>query len=465
MIIMKFGGSSVDCADSIKRVCNIIAERRAERPFVIVSAMAKTTDALLRAVHAAPMDLDKALKQAAAIYAFHQEVAAALIRPVDTAIRALGTVFSELTVALKVVHTAQQLTPQLCDAALSCGELASSIILAASLQQHGMSSRWVDARAVIATDDTYGGAYPLVDATYDRVKAHCAALPADAVPVMGGFVGATHDGIATTLGRGGSDLSAALVGAALCAEEIQIWTDVDGVLSCDPRIYAEGHTIPRLSYHEAALLAQWGAKVLHPETMWPAMPLCIPITVRNSRRLYGPITVVTTASLSVAATALAVACKTDRALIRVQPKSSPLVHPAFVNTVRRVRENVGISEDCYFRFADHIAVIVPQTDRIGRLEADLTTVGDVVVHQNQTVVALIGSGLSSPSVLSKVLRAVSEVGDDIAVLASADSHLMFIVPQDNAACTVKALHCVLDQSPEIEAPRNGTCQLLSGALL
>ncbi|HEX6623551.1 MAG TPA: aspartate kinase [Pyrinomonadaceae bacterium] len=294
--VMKFGGTSVEDARAFERVRRVVAAREAERPVVVVSAMGGFTDALLEAVGAASEgDAEAAAQALEPQFERHVEVARALLTE-----GAAGEVAATVEAARRGVAealgavAAQSKPPALLqDEVVSYGERLSAKLLAHVLRGAGLRARCVDARRCIRTDAEHGRATPHKDETERRTCEELAHLvEAGEVPVMGGFIASSAEGLTTTLGRGGSDYTAALVGAALRAREIQIWTDVSGVLTADPRIVREARTIPRLSYAEAAELAYFGAKVLHPKTILPAVVRNIPVRICNSRDAQAPDTVV-----------------------------------------------------------------------------------------------------------------------------------------------------------------------------
>ena len=290
MIVLKFGGSSVDGAAGILRVVALVRERLPRRPTVVVSAMAKTTRRLLDAAAAAVSgDLAGARTVAAEIESFHRREAAA-VTPAGSLDSVFREYFGELDQALGRIAEVRALTPRDEDLVAGFGELLSSAVLASALLQGGIDATCVDCRRVIVTDDRFTHARPDYEATDERLQAALSPIlnaggagGVGGVPVLGGYVGATAEGVTTTLGKEGSDFSAAIVGAALGAEEVQIWTDVDGILTADPRLVPEARVVPSLSFAEALELACSGSKKPHPGTIEPARRGDVPIRVLNSR--------------------------------------------------------------------------------------------------------------------------------------------------------------------------------------
>src|SRR4051812_6545863 len=290
-IVMKFGGTSVADAEAIARVVGIVKAARESSglpPVVIVSAMSGVTDRLLELTQAAERRRDApGLNGVAGLSRRHFEALERLLPP-ESASEVLGEIaaqLDDLRALLKATGILRAASPSAHDAIVCTGELMNSRILAAALQHAGVATAWVDARRTVVTDSAHSAAAPLAPQTREAVAREILPRVAEGrVPVLGGFVGATIQGVTTTLGRGGSDYSAAIVGAALDAREIQIWTDVDGMLTADPRIVAGPHVVPHLSFGEASELAYFGAKVLHPSTILPAVAKDIPVRILNSRR-------------------------------------------------------------------------------------------------------------------------------------------------------------------------------------
>jgi aspartate kinase len=287
VIVMKFGGSSVASARAIEWVAGIIKSNLSKRPVVVVSAMGKTTDRLLEALqYAAQGSAYSAWRRLEDLRQYHFQETQRLLGPQAREFldRQIAPKFRELHVRLIELEEGRKLTPEIQDEVLSYGERLSSEIVAAAFEVvAGIRAQHVDSREVIVTDDQFTSATPLYWETYAKLRRTVALLARDRTVVMGGFIGATQEGKMTTLGRGGSDLSASLVGAGISAREIQIWTDVDGMLTCDPRVMHGGYRVRALHYEEAEELARAGAKVLCPKTVGPAVRQGIPIVIRNSR--------------------------------------------------------------------------------------------------------------------------------------------------------------------------------------
>jgi aspartate kinase len=285
MRVLKFGGTSVADAAAISRVVGIVSERQGART-VVVSALAGVTDALLEIARRSADDLDAALASLQTLVTRHRSVADAFTcdetrRVLDAALDGIAAGAAGAARAI----AAGASSPALVDRLLACGELWSSRIVSAAFASAGVPVQWIDARHLVRTDARHGEANPdlvAIDKAVTRLVRPALAL--DRVVVVGGFVGSGPDGATTTLGRGGSDYSAAVLGACLLADEIEIWTDVDGVFTADPRVVPGARVLPALSYEDAETLATFGAKVLHPRTIEPAASREIPVRVLNSHR-------------------------------------------------------------------------------------------------------------------------------------------------------------------------------------
>src|SRR5438105_6946061 len=277
MIVMKFGGTSVESALALERVTGIVKSRLERKPVVVVSAMGKTTNRLLKIANLAVTgQRDEALRELVSLRDYHLRESG-MERTVEEH-------FQELAELVKGLAVLGELTPRSIDAIASFGERLSSLIVTNYFKRHGLNAAHVDSRKVILTDGRHTQATPLFEQTYAKLAAVIPPLTEHHVVVMGGFIAATEDGVTTTLGRGGSDFTASIVGAGIGAEEIQIWPDVDGMLTADPTILAGGHRVKTISFAEAAELAYFGAKVLHPATVVPAIEQNIPVLILNSRR-------------------------------------------------------------------------------------------------------------------------------------------------------------------------------------
>ena len=337
MIVMKFGGTSVESAAAIERVTGIVKSRLDRKPVVVVSAMGKTTNRLLAIAHlAVDGQRDEALRELLALRDYHLRESG-MERTVDEH-------FQELAELVKGLAVLGELTPRSIDAISSFGERLSSLIVTNVFRHRGLNAVHVDSRKVIVTDRRHTQAGPLLEETYAKLGAAIPPLAKNQVVVMGGFIGATQDGITTTLGRGGSDFTASLVGAGIGAEEIQIWTDVDGMLTADPSICPDAHRVKIISFTEAAELAYFGAKVLHPATVLPAVDKNIPVLILNSRRPEVDGTRIVSASVASKNIVKSIACKTKVTVLNIRSTRMFMAH-GFMRRIFEIFDRYGTSVD------------------------------------------------------------------------------------------------------------------------
>ncbi len=387
MIVMKFGGTSVQDAAAIDRVASIVKDRLAQKPVVVVSAMAKVTDQLLAAARAAGnADRKGALEISRVLRERHYTTASELLGSgvfTDTH-RELEAAFDALDDLLRGIVAVGEVTPRTTDHVAAYGELLSSKMAAAAFVVRGLDAVFVDSRQCIVTDANYMRAAPLLDETNERLKSKVQPwLDAGKVPVMGGFIGATKSGTTTTIGRGGSDYSAALVGAGLGAERIDIWTDVDGMMTTDPNLCPDARRIKVISFDEAAELAYFGAKVLHPSTVLPAVQKNIPVYILNSRN---PTCEGTRIAARVPACRnffKAIAAKKRITIIDVAATRMLLAH-GFLKAIFEIFDKHRVSVDVVSTSEVSVSLTVDSNESIPALAADLAKLAERQVRGPQS---------------------------------------------------------------------------------
>jgi aspartate kinase len=392
MTVAKFGGTSVATADAIRRLVAIVNQRPCVR-VVVVSALAGVTDALSATADAAEAGrLHEARESAERIRERHLRLAADLCLPADAA--------DDIAQASRGLSRRLAAMAEGCDGrlrrrdeVLAMGELLSSRIVASALRDVSGGARWVDARRVIVTDAEHTRALPLMAATRDCLRARVAPLiAAGRSVVLGGFMGATIDGATTTLGRGGSDYSAAIVGAGLGASTIDIWTDVDGMLTADPRVVTEARLVPELSFAEASELAYFGAKVLHPSTILPAMAQGIPVRILNSRRPEGTGTRITAAAPAGAGPLRALACKRDISVVHITSTRMLMAH-GFLRRVFEVFDRHRTVVDVVTTSEVSVSVTLDDARAIDAIAADLRPFADVTTEADLALICAVGEQL------------------------------------------------------------------------
>lgn len=454
MIVMKFGGTSVESAAAIERVAGIIRPRFEQRPLVVVSAMGKTTNKLLAAADkAAAGNLADALRDAEDLRGFHRTEAGKII-PVEstsTMELVLENNFEALESTLEAIATAGQITPALWDEVCSYGERLSSALVALALPAFGLPAAHLDARSVLITDSRHTQALPLYSRTYSRFKEKAVPLMQGRVVVMGGFIGATADGVTTTLGRGGSDFSAAIAGAGIGAEEIQIWTDVDGMLTCDPRVLPGGHLVKNISFAEAAELAYFGAKVLHPATVQPAIEKNIPVRILNSRRPEVAGTLIVADNVECENSVKSIACKRDITVVNIRSLRMLMAH-GFLRRIFEVFDRYRTPVDMVSTSEVSVSLTIDHTQYLGDIEAELSKIAEVTVVPNQALICLVGDALrETPGIAKRIFSALETV--NIRMISQGASLLNVSVVVDGADLVrgVEALHQEFfrDLDPEV----------------
>ncbi len=445
-LVLKFGGSSVADATCMRQVAGIVAGALAQGPLVVLSAMGKTTNALFAAATAAEAgNLAEALAGLEALAAAHRKAAQDLVAdgrrgPLDQELTAL---FSELEMLLRGVALLRELSPRSMDAIAAFGERLSTRVFEAHLRDAGMDSVWFDARTVLRTDAGFGSAQPRPGEIERAAQSRLRPLlgPGRAV-VTQGYIGATEDGLTTTLGRGGSDYSAALLGAALGAAEVQIWTDVEGVLTCDPRVVPGALPIPELSFAEAGELAAFGAKVLHPATIQPAVEARIPVTVRHTRLPEGRFTTIT-GSVRTGRPVTALASRGPITTLTVT-SSRMLAQSGFLARLFEVFARRGVSVDLIATAEVSVSLTVEADAPLKALVADLSAFARVDVAEDRAIVAIVGERLkATPGLAARAFGALGGINVEMISMGANEINLSLVLRQDQAEEALRRLHRAL----------------------
>ena len=406
MIVMKFGGASLASPASIQRVAALVRSHQQRRPVVVVSALGDTTDDLVSILeHASRAESYRSWKAQEHLKNYHFSVVEDLLRGelLDELHCYFRCTFRDLHIRLlELCEGERSLTPELRDWVLSVGEQLSSRMITAVLCQQGIPAMHKDTRQLILTDNHFTNARPRLWETYARMRWSLPLAARDHVVVLGGFMGATEDGRTTTLGRGGSDLTASLVGAAVNAEEIQVWKDVDGLLTWDPRMKAGAYRVKHLSYQEATELAWAGATILHPDTMTPAQRLRIPIVIRNTFRPESEGTTIGICRNVDSGIVKSLACQTDVTLLELCSPSDDMnwTEPSeqLDQLCKRHYINgalLGVSEKTlYLTLENQPRTPEPAFDLEGCVEAHL--------RSHQTVITLVGQEICQASLMGRV---------------------------------------------------------------
>jgi len=439
---MKFGGTSVESQEAVARVTSIVEKHESRRPVVVVSAMGKTTNKLLEAAsEAAAGRRDQALAIVDELRGHHLThglpLAGAAAADLDRYIRTHFDWLDELVKGLCVVG---ELSPRSMDAIASVGERLSSLIVAFAFQSAGMRTQHVDARRVILTDDRFTQAQPLLEETYALLCERVKPVAEAAVVVMGGFIGSTKDGQTTTLGRGGSDYSASIVGVGLEADEIQIWTDVDGMLTADPRIIRGGHRVKSISFAEAAEMAYFGAKVLHPSTVLPAIEKNIPVLILNSRRPEVPGTRITAEPVPCRNPVKSISCKRNITILNIHSTRMLLAH-GFLRRIFEIFDRYETSVDMVSTSEVSVSLTVDNRERLDAISGELRHFAQVSVEDGQAIVCLVGENIRhTPGIAGRAFQVLNESNIRMISQGASRLNLGFVVADGDVERTVSALH-------------------------
>jgi aspartate kinase len=459
-VVMKFGGTSVEDAAAIRRVAAIAHDRRAHHPVVVTSAMAKVTDSLVELCSLAlSAQLDAAVALIQSLRQRHRQTLAELADgpgefPCASAFRAdsealLDARFDDLAQLVRGIAALGELTPRTRDAVLSFGERLSPILVCMAIERTGQRSAHVDARKIIVTDDQFTRALPQYAETQYKVDEQLKPLlAAGYVPVLGGFIAATRDGVGTTLGRGGSDFSASILGAALEAGRIEIWTDVDGMLTADPRACHGARRIKSISFQEAAELAYFGAKVLHPATLLPAMQKNIPVWVLNSRSwLPGPpdgektgTLIASRAGSSPRSPFKCISTKRKIAVIDVVSTRMLMAH-GFLKAIWDVFDKYRCPVDMVSTSEVSVSLTVSETQHLPQIADELGRFAEVRYEGRKAILCLVGESIREiPGLAARVFAAMGDINIRMISQGASEINIGMVIEDDDVAEAMRRLH-------------------------
>jgi aspartate kinase len=398
--------------------------------------MGKTTNKLLAIAGAAVSgQFDHSLTSLADLRAFHLRESAGL--NVDDAVAAH---FDESEALVRGLAVLGEMTPRATDAVSAMGERLSSIIVAGQFRRCGIDTAHVDSRDVIVTDRRHTQAAPLFAATNARLLEAVAPLAARQVVVMGGFIASTEDGVTSTLGRGGSDYTASIVGAGIGAEEIQIWTDVDGMLTADPTILPGGHRVDVCSFAEAAELSYFGAKVLHPATVLPAIEKNIPVRILNSRRPESPGTLIVKTPPASQNPIRSIACKRNITLVNIVSTRMLGAH-GFLRRIFEVFDRFETPVDMLATSEVSVSLTIDSTRTLDAIRAELSEFAEVSVQGDQAIVCLVGENIRRrPDVAARAFAALDGIRPHMVSLGASELNLSLVVDASRLTQAVESLH-------------------------
>lgn len=470
--VMKFGGSSVASADRMKEVADLILSFHEERPVIVLSAMGKTTNNLLQAGEKA-VTCGVAKVPGIMELAFIKDLHLCTVDDLRVDQSTISELLEEFEQLLTGIALMKELTPRTRDYLVSFGERMSTRIFAAYLNKIGAKARQYDAFDIgFITTDEFTNA-DILEATYPAVakRLHSDWLKDPAIPIVTGFLGkGWKTSAVTTLGRGGSDLTATAIGKALGLREIQVWKDVDGVLTCDPNIYPKAEPVPFLTFDEAAELAYFGAQVLHPQSMRPAREGDVPVRVKNSYNPQAPGTLITKNRDMSKALLTSIVLKRNVTMLDIV-STRMLGQFGFLAKVFSIFEELGISVDVVATSEVSISLTLDPSkiwsrdlikQELDRMVEELEKIAIVHLVQNRSIVSLIGNVQRSSLILEKVFCVLRSKGVNVQMISQGASkvNISLIVNDSEAEQCVKALHEKFfhrDVLLEIEKNGNGSC--------
>ena len=455
LVVMKFGGTSVEDPAAIGRTAAIVAGRVAQgrSPVVVVSAMARVTDQLLRAADAAAQgDRAGAMAISSRLRSRHRDTAAALVRDQAEQVALVSLVdrkFDALDEILRGLAAILELTPRISDLIVSFGERISSRMVAAAFRQQGIDAAYVDAREIVVTDSQFQKAIPQLDIIEKKAPEKLLPLLGEGkVPVLGGFIASNEAGLTTTLGRGGSDFTGALVAGALSAEAIEIWTDVDGIMTADPRICPDALRVKVISFEEAAELAYFGAKVLHPATILPAVKKNIPVLVLNSRNAACEGTRIISLAPRCKSPFKSIAVKKKLSIIDVVASRMLMTH-GYLRQIFEVFDKHRCPVDMVSTSEVSVSLTVDSNNQLPQIAADLSALADVKYEGKKALVCMVGDDIRGQNgIAAQVFNAIRHVNVRMISQGASEINMSFMIDEDDAEEAIRSLHAAFFQEPD-----------------
>jgi len=443
--VLKFGGTSVQDASAISALVKIVKSRTGRR-LVVVSALAKVTDSLIQiAQECESGNVAGARKIVHDLRSRHLQVGRELAVSAPC-LESVAQGFSDLEAMVVSLSTLREVSPRSKDALAAMGELSSSKLVHGAFEAAGEPAAWADSRSLIVTNSEFTGAQVDFLSTSKKVASRLAAELNDKIVVTQGFIGADSQGITTTLGRGGSDYSAAVYGAALHADRVEIWTDVDGILTTDPRVVSTAVIIPRIHFLEAAEMAYFGAKVLHPATIFPALSKKIPVWILNSKNPANPGTEITFDPKARSEGICGIAFKKNVTLVNIYSTRMLGAH-GFLKSVFDVFASHKISVDLISTSEVNISMTLdPRTNPLAlqAAKAELAEFSDVEIHESRAMVAVVGGGVrKTPGLAAKLFGELTDINVQMISMGASELNLSFVVETGQTDEVVRRLHGAL----------------------
>jgi aspartate kinase len=440
MIVLKFGGTSVQNAERIDKVLDITIAQVEQAPVLIASAMGKTTDRLVDIGEKAKQgDKDGAFEIIDNLKSSHVDTAASFLTAelLNEAREKLDSIFLELHSLVKGLALLKECSDRSSDALLSFGERLSTLLISLRAKERGIETTLLDSRAFIKTDDNFTSAAVDFKSTNQLIQEQIKPVPQSLI-VAQGFIATTADNVTTTLGRGGSDYTATIIGAAIQADEVQIWTDVDGIMTSDPRLIPGAKTIPEISYAEAAELAYFGARVIHPSTIQPAIESNIPVRIKNTTNPGSAGTAIIKEADGKGLRALAL--KKNITLINIT-SSRMLNAYGFLRKIFEIFERYKTPVDLIATSEVSVSMTIDNFGQLDKIINDLNQIGSVSVEPEQSIVCLVGKYLWKQSeFIVRVFKSLEDISIRMISLGSSDINLSLVVALDKADISAKRLH-------------------------
>lgn len=444
MIVMKFGGTSVGSAEAIKRVAGIINTRIESSPLVVVSAVGGITNKL---VELTKISADRSQPNATDQIEEIRKIHAAIIRELELGDNEVvrekfAYAVDSLTELSEKLHRAGELIKHLVDEVLSFGEFMSAHILNAYLNRRGIPSSFVDCRNFLVTDSHFGAARPQVEESMEKIREILLPRKKNIVTVTQGFVGQDSFGRTTTLGRGGSDYSATLFGAMLDVSRVEIWSDVDGVLTADPSTVKGARRIKRMTFQEAAELAYFGAKVLHPATLLPAVEKNIPVFVLNSMRPQDSGTEISKSPALRRDGGLvkSIAYKEGLTVITVTSTRMLMAH-GFMASVFEIFEKYSTAVDLIATSEVSVSMTIDNIEHLAEIEKELRHFSQVEIAKNKSIVCVVGQKMKETAgVAAKIFGIISDIPIHLISQGASEINISFVVDDDQVDTVVNRLH-------------------------
>ncbi len=442
---MKFGGTSVENAKAMQTVIEIVKCEQSRTPVVVLSAIAGATNTLLKSARVAQEgNLDEAIQLLNNLLDRHVTIMENLIDDRSTVQQLIAQFkqrFEELRNLCRGISILGELTNRSLDSISSVGEILSSQILSEAIRIRGLTVKWLDARKFMITDNQFSSATPLFDKI--DIKTNEIIIPilkSGSIVITQGFISSTENGITTTLGRGGSDYSASIIGAALNAEEIQIWTDVDGVLTADPRIAPAAQKLKIISFREAAELAYFGAKVLHPSTIFPAVKKDIPVVVLNSKRSKNSGTRIVSNPPKTNIAVKSIACKRGITVVNVQSMRMLMAY-GFLESIFSVFNKYQTPVDLVSTSEVAVSLTIDNSSKLDKIVEELSEFAEISILEKQGIICVVGDQMrSTAGVAHQIFTAMKNINLVMISQGSSEINLSMVIDESQVDEAVRCLH-------------------------